>query len=222
MVSEAVLQTFEELIPKENIYIDEPMSVHTTFKVGGSAACMVEPQTQEQLSKICKYLRLVELPFAVLGNGSNTLVRDCGYDGVVLHLGQKFSQIQVVSEVYIIAQAGALLSQVAKTACENGLSGMEFASGIPGTVGGAVVMNAGAYGGEMSGIVEEVKVVSPEGEILTLSKDSMEFGYRKSIIKNRPFIVSEVTFKLKPADSREISALMDKLAIKRRETQPLE
>jgi UDP-N-acetylmuramate dehydrogenase len=182
---------------------------------------MVEPQTEEQLSKICRYLKAVDVPFAILGNGSNTLVRDSGYAGVIVHLGNKYSDIRVEGNC-ISAKAGAMLSAVARTAYENGLAGMEFASGIPGTVGGAVVMNAGAYGGEMSRIVTEVTVINSEGETLSLDNKMMEFGYRNSVIKNRPFIVSEVFFRLEQGEPDAIKSRMDELAAKRREKQPLE
>lgn len=221
MISEAVIQTLRELISEDNIHMNEPMAAHTTFRVGGDAECMIETETEEQLSKVCRYLRMIEAPFAVLGNGSNTLVRDEGYNGIILHLGSKYSDISVEGS-RIVAQAGAMLSQVARAAYENGLTGMEFASGIPGTVGGAVVMNAGAYGGEMSKIVTEVTVISKDGEILSLDNDTMEFGYRYSTIRNRPFIVSKVYFELEPGDKDEIKAKMDELAVKRREKQPLE
>jgi UDP-N-acetylmuramate dehydrogenase len=182
---------------------------------------MVEPQTEEQLSKICRYLKTVDIPFAILGNGSNTLVRDSGYAGVIVHLGNKYSDICVEGNC-ISAKAGAMLSAVARTAYENGLAGMEFASGIPGTVGGAVVMNAGAYGGEMSRIVTEVTVINSDGETLSLDNKMMEFGYRNSVIKNRPFIVSEVFFRLEQGEPDAIKSRMDELAAKRREKQPLE
>jgi UDP-N-acetylmuramate dehydrogenase len=221
MISEAVVSTLREIIPESNIYMNEPMASHTTFRVGGPADCMIEPETEEQLSKVCRYLRLIDTPFAVLGNGSNTIVRDAGYEGIILHLGSKYADI-VVDGNCIRAKSGALLSSVARAAYENGLTGMEFASGIPGTIGGAVVMNAGAYGGEMKQIVTDVEVVDASGEILCLDNDTMEFGYRTSIIKNRPFIVSEVFIKLTPGDKDEIKAKMDELAAKRREKQPLE
>jgi len=221
MVSEAVKQILKDLVSEENIHMNEPMAAHTTFRVGGNAECMIETETEEQLSKVCRYLRMIEIPFAILGNGSNTLVRDDGYKGIILHLGDKFSDISVEGN-RIVAQSGAMLSQVARAAYENGLTGMEFASGIPGTVGGAVVMNAGAYGGEMSKVVTEVTVVSKDGEILLLDNDTMEFGYRYSTIRNRPFIVSKVCFELEPGNREEIKAKMDELAAKRREKQPLE
>lgn len=221
MVSEAVVKILQSLVPQENIYFNEPMSRHTTFKVGGNAECFIEIETKEQLSRLSKYLKDIEMPHFVLGNGSNTLVRDDGYKGVILHIGNKYADI-LVEGSRVTAKAGAPLSKVAKIAYENGLTGMEFASGIPGTIGGAVVMNAGAYGGEMKQIVTSVTVLDTEGESFELTNEEMKFGYRNSIIKNRPFIVSEVSICLEPGNKDEIKKKMDELAARRRKKQPLE
>ncbi len=210
-----------DIVPRQNIHTEEPLAKHTTFRVGGLADCLVEIENTEQLRKIQKYLRLIELPYTIVGNGSNLLVGDKGYRGVVLQIGNKMADIRVEGN-RITAQAGALLSKIAKAALENGLTGLEFASGIPGSVGGAVVMNAGAYGGEMKQVITSVTVLDPEGEELILDNETMEFGYRTSIIKHRPFLVTEVTMTLKPGDPAAIKAIMDDLAARRREKQPLE
>lgn len=221
MISSAVINALQGFVPEENIHLQEPMAAHTTFRVGGPADCLIEMESGEQLRKMQHYLRQIEIPFTVIGNGSNLLVSDRGYRGFILQVGKKMSDIRVEGNT-IIAQAGALMSQVAKAAMEHGLTGFEFASGIPGTIGGGVVMNAGAYGGEMSQIVERVSVISREGEALELDNDTMEFGYRSSTIRNQPFIVTELVFTLKPGDSREIRARMEELSARRREKQPLE
>lgn len=221
MISGAVVEALRGFIPAENIHLQEPMKNHTTFRVGGPAACLVALENEEQLRKAQRYLRLVEVPFVVLGNGSNVLVSDDGYPGVVLQISDKMNHICVEGDC-IVAQAGALMSQVAKAAQEHGLTGLEFASGIPGTVGGGVVMNAGAYGGEMCQVVTKVTVVNQEGEVMELDNGTMEFGYRNSIIRNQPFVVTEVTFRLKKGIAEEIKATMDELAARRREKQPLE
>lgn len=221
MISGAVIEALKGFVPAENIHLQEPMKKHTTFRVGGPAACLVELENQEQLSKIQHYLYMVEIPFVVLGNGSNVLVSDEGYPGVILQISEKMKDIRVEGTC-IVAQAGALLSQVARAAYEHGLTGLEFSSGIPGTVGGGVVMNAGAYGGEMRHVVTKVTVVNPDGEVLELDNETMEFGYRYSIIRNQPFVVTEVTFQLKEGVQDEIKAVMDDLASRRREKQPLE
>lgn len=221
MISEAVLKALEGFVPKENIYLQEPMANYTTFRVGGPADCLITLENEEQLRKVQRYLHLVEIPFFVLGNGSNVLVSDKGYKGVILQVGDRMSEVTVEGR-RVIAQAGARMSQVARVAMENGLTGLEFASGIPGTVGGGVVMNAGAYGGEMKQVVETVTVVDPEGEILELDNNTMEFGYRYSIIRNLPFVVTKVTFLLEEGNPVQIKATMDDLAARRREKQPLE
>ena len=165
MISEAVVEALLRYVPRENIRLQEPMAEHTTFRIGGPADCFVQLQNEEELRSVQRYLNLVEMPFFLLGNGSNLLVSDAGYRGVILQIAGKMSDIRVEGEC-IVAQAGASMAQVARVAQEHGLTGLEFASGIPGTIGGGVVMNAGAYGGEMSQVVKEVRVVSSEGEVL--------------------------------------------------------
>lgn len=221
IISSAIYEFLSAQVPKENILFDEPMCRHTTFRVGGEAQCFVRISDREQLRQIVPYLQQVEIPFFILGNGSNLLVGDKGYRGVVLQIGDRMNQISIDGERMIV-QAGALLSQIAKAALEKGLTGFEFASGIPGTIGGGVVMNAGAYDGEMKQVVERVIVMDRQGEILELSGDEMEFGYRTSIIKNRPFIVLEVCLKLSQGNSSDIRAKMEELTRKRKEKQPLE
>lgn len=218
--SSAVLEFIRAYVPEEDILENEPMSKHTTFRIGGEAACFVKISSTEQLKKLIPYLKQVEIPYFILGNGSNLLVGDWGYDGVILQLKEKFSRIEVEGNL-LRAKAGALLSQVAQCAMEHSLAGLSYASGIPGTVGGGVMMNAGAYGGEMKQVVEQVTVLDDEGEILVLDNETMEFGYRTSIIKNRPFTVLEVSFRLKEGNKEEIRREMEELAAKRREKQPL-
>lgn len=221
MLSSAMLETLQGYIPEENIHLEEPMAAHTTFRVGGPAECLIEIENTEQLRKVQQYLRQVEYPFAVVGNGSNLLISDKGYQGIILQIGRKMSDITVDGNM-IVAQSGASLAQVAVTAWKNGLTGLEFASGIPGTVGGGVVMNAGAYGGELAQVVTYVQVLGADGELLMLDNETMEFGYRRSTIRRRPFIVTEVTFELISGETGEIKAKMDELAVRRREKQPLE
>ena len=221
MISGAVVEALQRYVPRDNIHLQEPMAGHTTFRIGGPADCFLQLEDEEQLRKVRRYLDLAGVPFFVLGNGSNLLVDDAGYRGVVLQIGQKMSDISVQG-CHIIAKAGATLRQVAVAALEHGLTGFEFASGIPGTVGGGVVMNAGAYGGEMSQVVNQVRVVSKEGESMELDNDTMEFRYRGSVIRGSAFTVTEVTFRLEPGDREAIRAKMEELAARRREKQPLE
>lgn len=221
MVSVAVIEALKGFVPEENIYLQEPMAGHTTFRIGGPADCLLQLESEEQLKNVQRYLNIVEAPYFVLGNGSNLLVSDHGYRGIVLQVGQKMSHIQVEG-CRITAQAGALLSQVAKAAMESGLTGLEFASGIPGTVGGGVVMNAGAYDGELSQVVTQVNVVSSQGESLEFNNATMEFGYRTSALRKNSFTVTSVIFELEPGEKTQIQAKMEDLAAKRRAKQPLE
>ena len=221
MISQAVKEALQKFIPAENIFYNEPLSKHTTFRVGGEADCFIKIKNEEGLAALAAYLNKVGLPFFIMGNGSNLLVSDEGYRGVILQLGDAFQEIRVQGQ-RICAQAGALLSKVAKTACENGLSGMEFAAGIPGTVGGGVMMNAGAYDGEMKQVVESVVVLDREGNRLELDNETMEFGYRTSAIKSQPFIVTECRFKLQPGQKEAIAAKMEDFQRRRKEKQPLE
>ena len=221
MISDAVIETIAGYVPQENIRRREPMSRHTTFRIGGEADCFVEIENTQQLASVQRYLRMVDCPCLVIGNGSNLLVSDKGYDGVVLQIGSRMQEIQVEGEKMIV-QAGALMSRVAAEACEQGLTGFEFASGIPGTVGGGVIMNAGAYDGEISQVVTQVKVVDREGNVLELDNATMEFGYRTSAIKYQPFTVVEVTLQLARGEQEVIRSRMEELAVKRRQKQPLE
>ncbi len=221
MISKTVYEALAKYVPEENIWVQEPMSKHTTFRVGGNADCMVKVANKTQLADIIRYIGRVEYPCLVLGNGSNLLVSDKGFKGIVLQIGDAMNKITVMGDT-IIAQAGALMSQVAKAALDASLTGLEFASGIPGTIGGGVVMNAGAYDGEMSQVVESVSVINKDGEELIFDNETMEFGYRDSVIKRHRFIVTEVKFKLKKGDKDQIKQKMDELAAKRREKQPLE
>lgn len=221
MISQAVIQALKNFVPEENISLQEPMAAHTTFRIGGPADCFVQLESREQLIGVQKYLYQVDVPFFVLGNGSNLLVSDNGFPGIILQIGQRMSGIEVDGR-RITAQAGATLAQVARTALEHGLTGLEFAAGIPGTVGGGVVMNAGAYDGELSQVVKQVNVVSRQGEIMELDNSTMEFGYRTSTIRTNPFTVTDVIFELEEGDREQIRAKMEELAARRREKQPLE
>lgn len=221
MISEAVIQALKKFVPEENICLQEPMAGHTTFRIGGPADCFLQPENEEQLIQVQRYLSKMGIPFFVLGNGSNLLVSDGGYRGVIIQIGRKMSRIEVEGCI-IKAQAGAPLAQVAKTAMEYGLTGLEFASGIPGTVGGGVVMNAGAYDGELSRVVVRVNAVNSEGESMELDNETMEFGYRTSAVKNSSLTVTEVIFGLEKGDREQIRTKMDDFAARRREKQPLE
>lgn len=221
IISSSIIDFARAHVPQEDILLNEPMCKHTTFRVGGEARCLIRISEKQQLLALIPYFKKVDAPFFILGNGSNLLVGDKGYEGVILQISNRMNDIKIEG-TRIVAGAGALMSQIARCAQENGLTGLEFSSGIPGTIGGGVVMNAGAYGGEMQQVVESVTVMNEQGEIMELSHDFMEFGYRTSIIKNRPFIVLEVKFCLQKGNSAEILAQMQDLARRRIEKQPLE
>ena len=220
-MSKAFIDFLESIVAAENILLEEPMHKHTTFRVGGPAEVFVTVENKEQLEKIIKYLNLVERPYFILGNGSNLLVGDKGYRGVIIRLGGEFNTLKTEGTL-LTAGASVLLSAAAREAMENGLTGMEFASGIPGSIGGGVMMNAGAYDGEMRQIVESVQVMYKDGSILDLDNETMEFGYRNSVIKNRPYVVLQVSLRLQPGNREEILARMNELAARRKEKQPLE
>ncbi len=220
-MTDIVIQELQALVGEENVRLSEPMREHTSFRVGGPAAVWIEIPSEETLGAALKYLRALGQPFFVIGNGTNLLISDEGYEGVMLHVGSGLGSIEVLGEK-IVAGAGALLSQVAQKAKQASLTGLEFASGIPGSVGGAVMMNAGAYDGEMKDVIESVKVISSDGEILELDNDTMEFGYRSSILQKHPMTVVEATFRLQKGDADAIEAKMKDFNGRRREKQPLE
>ena len=211
----------KSVVPTENVREEEPMLEHTTFRVGGPAEVFVTVENQEQLGKVIRYLDVTGWSYFLLGTGSNLLVGDKGYRGVVIRLSGEFAKIRTEGR-RVTAGAAAMLSQVSRTALEGGLSGLEFASGIPGSVGGGVRMNAGAYGGEMCQVVESVQVMYKDGSVLVLDCDTMEFGYRSSVLKDRPYVVMEVCMKLQEGNKEEILHKMNDFAARRREKQPLE
>ena len=210
-----------KIMSEEQVKTEEPMKNHTTFRVGGPAEFFVMPRTAEEVKKVINLCRRESFPYYIIGNGSNLLVSDQGYRGVVLQIYKEMSYIEIEENV-IVAQAGALLSAIANKALENGLTGFEFAAGIPGTLGGACVMNAGAYGGEMKDVLEEVTVLTEEGEVLIIPKENLELGYRTSIIARKGYIVLEARIQLREGEKEAIKSLMEELKDKRVSKQPLE
>ncbi len=221
MVNKAIYDYIQQIVPQEDILQNEPLNKHTTFRVGGEADLFIKLSNKEQLIRLIPFLKKVEIDFFILGNGSNVLVSDNGYRGAILHIGDRMSEITVNGNM-VTAQSGALMSKVAKCALEHSLTGLEFASGIPGTIGGGVMMNAGAYEGEIGQITHSVLIMNEAGELMELDHDFMEFGYRTSVVKNRPYVVLEVTLELSSGDRETIKTKMEQLAIQRREKQPLE
>lgn len=211
----------ENLIPAERIRYNEPMQDHTTFRIGGPADIMVMPESVPEIMRVLEWVRKRDLPYLVIGEGSNLLVKDGGIRGVVIKLGPGFSRVEFRG-TEVEAQAGVKVSRLAALAADRGLSGLEFAEGIPGSLGGAVYMNAGAYGGEMSQIIKEVTVISESGEITVLEKPALEFGYRTSSIQKKGYIVLAAKLVLHPDEPQLIWQRMDELSRQRREKQPLE
>ena len=201
---------------------DEMMNRHTTFRVGGPASYFVSPDGDEALKKVLLLCREEQMPYYILGNGSNLLVSDKGYGGVMILMGEGFAQIREDVPGELAAGAGALLSRIAREAQEHSLTGFEFAAGIPGTLGGAVVMNAGAYDGEMKNVLKTVSVMDKNGRILELSANELELGYRRSCIQEKEYIVLSAVISLKQGDKEAIQTKMAELAGKRRDKQPLE
>ena len=218
------MNIYEELckiVSEDQILKDEPMDKHTTFRAGGKADYLVMPSNEEQVRDLVLLLKKENVPYYVMGNGSNLLVRDQGFKGVIIQIARKMNQIRVEGET-IYAQAGALLSKIAAQALGEGLTGFEFASGIPGTLGGAVMMNAGAYGGEMKQVIVNACVLTSAGEIAVIPADLMELGYRTSIIKTAGYIVLEAKLQLKEGNPEVIRETMKDLTIRRTTKQPLE
>ena len=204
-----------------NTLVHEPMSGHTTLRLGGPADYMVFPRNAEEIAGLFAEAAAHDLPVAVIGHGSNLLVLDGGIRGLVICIGKNMREITLEGN-RITAQAGAMLGSVAMEAAEAGLSGLEFASGIPGTVGGGVTMNAGAYDGEMSQVVTRVKGICPDGKAVELSREEMNFSYRHSVIQEKDLIVTEVEFELREGDPAAIRAKMSELNARRAEKQPLD
>ena len=181
-------------LPEGTIYLNEEMKNYTTFKIGGPVDILIKPDSIKSLVRAIKLCRTYGVPYYILGNGSNLLVADEGFRGVIIQIYTNFAEIKVEGNT-VTAQAGALLSKIANKALEHSLAGFEFAHGIPGTLGGAVVMNAGAYGGEMKHVLVSCDVLDLEGNILTLSNEDLELGYRKSVIQKKGYIVLSATKK---------------------------
>lgn len=227
MIRESDLyKSVKEIIPNERIFINEAMSQHTTFRIGGAADLFVEISNDDELKKMLKVLALhgyrsLNKDFYLVGNGSNLLISDKGLRGVVLHLSKEYSEIKI-QENTLICKAGSTLAAIARKACENSLTGFEFAAGIPGTLGGAIVMNAGAYDGEMKQVVKSVTLMTPDGEIVKKTNEDMHFSYRHSLLKEESYIVLEVEISLEKGNKNEIKEKMEDLAFKRRSKQPLE
>ena len=214
-------QQLLNILSDSQVLLKEPMSRHTTFRAGGPADYFLMPGTA-QMGEVTALCGKYHVPYQVIGNGSNLLVSDQGVRGAVIALSGANAKNVRISGDHLAAQAGTLLSQAAMEACQAGLGGLEFAAGIPGSVGGATVMNAGAYGGELKDVVAQVKALAKDGSVITLSGSQMDFNYRHSCIPARGMIVLETEFALQPKPKEEIRKRMEELKNRRIEKQPLE
>jgi len=211
------------LCEKENIvfFKNESLKNYTTFKIGGSCKILISVDSEKSISQIISFCNKKNIKYAIIGNGSNILVSDLGYDGIIMYVGKHFSKVNLLEDNIIECQSGITLSKLCSFALENNLSGLEFAWGIPGTAGGAVYMNAGAYGGEMSDVVEEVTFFDGE-KFKTLKKDELNFSYRHSFFTDNDYTISKIKLRLKIGNYDDIKSKMDELMQKRIDKQPLD
>lgn len=203
-------------------YDDKLLKDYTTFKIGGRCTALIEINSEKAIAELVEICNDENIRYLILGKGSNMLCDDKGFDGVVLHIGTDFANVEIIGDDTLMADAGCNLSKLCKIALDNSLSGLEFAYGIPGTVGGAVFMNAGAYGGEIKDILQEVNCVDSVGNIHTLSAEKLDLSYRHSIFHENGWIVTSAVFKLKKGSKEEIKSKMDDLIGRRKDKQPLE
>ena len=220
-MNDRIYSRFCDCIGIHNVLIDEPMKRHTSFRIGGPAEYFLQPQNIAEVQELLQICEEEKIVYHIIGNGSNILVGDLGITGVVIQIYKNMNKLIVAGET-ITAQAGASLSQLANAAAQAGLTGLEFAAGIPGTVGGAVVMNAGAYGGEIKQVLKQAVVINTAGELITLDIAELQMGYRTSIIKEKGYIVLETTFILEQDEQELIQERMNELKLQRVSKQPLE
>ncbi len=236
-----ILLCIKEIVGESNVRVDEPMKMHTTFKIGGAADYFVTPTDKSQLKKLINLFNEENIDFYIIGNGSNLLVSDDGYRGAIIQLYDKFSGYELLLDngsalgqeligsdvmdaetVRVKVLSGMSLVKLGREMAESSLEGFEFASGIPGSIGGAVVMNAGAYGGEIKDVIVSATVLDRAGNEMILSKDELQLGYRTSAVAKNDWIVTEVELELKKGDKEQIKKVIMELAGKRRDKQPLE
>ena len=217
-----VYSGLEKILDKSNIKYNEPMKNHTTTKVGGPCDCLVEPTSIEEIQKVLKYAKENNIKYYVIGNGSNLLVKDEGIHALIVKLTNKFSNVEVNGD-YIKAEAGCSVPKLAQIAKQNSLSGLEFVCGIPGSIGGGIRMNAGAYGGEMVNIVDKIGYLNEKSELTEISGNEAQFSYRHSMFVAHPeYIVVYAVFKLEKGDIEEICSKMEPNMNSRKEKQPIE
>lgn len=212
--------SFIDTLPADAVRLNAPLSGYTTIKVGGPASILMEARDQEEVAQAIRDARFYGIPVLLIGGGSNLLIEDAGFEGLVIHFGEQFAQIRLEGSV-IHAQAGAWLPGLARLAAENGLSGLEFAAGIPASAGGAALMNSGAYGSEMSRVITSVECLDANGDLRHLDRDDIGYGYRSSRLMHEDFTVLQVTMTLTPANSEDIWQRINENMAQRRARQPL-
>ena len=210
-----------QIVGEDNVLVDEPMSRHTTFEIGGPADLFVIPESVEEVRDVVAACREAQVPYFILGNGSDLLVSDEGYRGVIIGLAEGFTYV-AIEGTEMTCQAGVSLREASEMACDLGLTGLEFACGIPGTIGGACFMNAGAYDGCIADVLKSVRVIMPDGTCETIAAEDLALGYRASRIKDEGLVVLPATFALRKGDLDVIRARMDELTHKRESKQPLD
>ena len=220
MNKEYVYKHLLNILDEKDIKLDEPMKKHISFRVGGPADILVKPRAEEQIKNIIDFAKKENIPYIVKGNGSNLLVRDGGIRGIVIEITDNFNSYEIEDKI-IKVQSGALLSIIGRAALKQNLKGFEFAAGIPGTIGGALAMNAGAYGGEMKDIVKSVRLMDTDGNIFNFSNEDMQFGYRKSILSKSDYIVLDAEIELEKGNYEEIKEMMKDFSNRRITKQPL-
>ena len=210
-----------QIVGEDNVLVDEPMSRHTTFEIGGPADLFVIPESVEEVRDVVAACREAQVPYFILGNGSDLLVSDEGYRGVIIGLAEGFTYV-AIEGTEMTCPAGVSLREPSEMACDLGLTGLEFACGIPGTIGGACFMNAGAYDGCIADVLKSVRVIMPDGTCETIAAEDLALGYRASRIKDEGLVVLTATFALRKGDLDVIRARMDELTHKRESKQPLD
>ena len=220
-MNEIILNEIKDLLGGANVSLNEIMEPHLSMRVGGPADYYFTPENIEQCAGLIKILNENNIPYYVLGNATNVIIRDLGFRGAIVHIRDKMSEV-TVSEEKVTAQAGIKLKDLADIICRESLTGFEFASGIPGSLGGAVTMNAGAYGGEMKDVVESVTVIDRQGRIREVKAEDADFSYRHSAFSSGDYLVVSAVLRLKKGNISEIQALMDELNARRADKQPLE
>ena len=220
MNKEYVYKHLLNILDEKDIKLDEPMKKHISFRVGGPADILVKPRAEEQIKNIIDFAKKENIPYIVKGNGSNLLVRDGGIRGIVIEITDNFNSYEIEDKI-IKVQSGALLSIIGRAALKQNLKGFEFAAGIPGTIGGALAMNAGAYGGEMKDIVKSVRLMDTDGNIFNFSNEDMQFGYRKSVLSKSDYIVLDAEIELEKGNYEEIKEMMKDFSNRRITKQPL-